>query len=81
LVSQPDPIGDSPMTTREAARPLRRYLGARADALTCATTRSGLSPGIAESKSEWFPLFIKARSEKQRKFAASHIKRLVVISE
>jgi hypothetical protein len=27
LVSQPDPTGESPMNTRKAARPLRRYVG------------------------------------------------------
>ncbi len=36
---------------------------------------------MAESKSKWFTLFIKAHSEKMRKFDLNPIKRLAVISE
>jgi hypothetical protein len=36
---------------------------------------------MAESKSKWFALFIKAHSEKMRKFDLNPIKSLAVISE
>jgi len=37
--------------------------------------------GMAESKSTWFALFIKAHSEEMRKFDLNPIKRLADISE
>jgi hypothetical protein len=37
--------------------------------------------GMAESKSNWFALTIKARSEKSRKFDLNPFKRLADISE
>jgi hypothetical protein len=47
----------------------------------CWLGRQDSNLGMAESKSKWFALFIKAHSEKSRKFAPHAVKRLADISE
>jgi hypothetical protein len=63
--------------TRERTKPFR----SRIQRVDSWLGRQDSNLGMAESKSKWFALFIKAHSETMRKFDLSSIKRLGNISE